>query len=275
MKGNTMKVTIQKLASATGVTTETIRHYRNLGLLHPEARENGYYDYTVDDALTVLLTKELRAYNMNLDFIKDAYTSSGIQEYNAMLIQRSLTLREQYERLRMELLRMEETMIYASCGVRILNDVEEFDGPPTYALPILNKKDGILNPKGIDQWVGHLPFTYVSATIPLESLLTHTGDQVYPVQIGMGSLIGYVESFELPLDGSAYYQPGGHFIRTCITTEDLLALTPDSIRPLIDYAEAKNYVFASCTGGRLLFINRKAEKPLYYLLVWVKVLPKA
>ena len=265
-----MNVTIQKLASAIGVTPETIRHYRNLGLLHPQAGENGYYSYTVDDALTVLLTRELRAYSMNLDFIKDAYASSDMEEYNQMLQSRKDDLTRQLEELRLELLRMEETLVYASCGMRILGGVEEFDGPATYAAPIFSRQKGLLHTAGMDAWVARLPFTYVSATIPLDSL-NDPPQGPYPVQVGMGALIGYVEKFGLPLDKNAHYQPGGHFIRTCITTQDLLSVTPQDLKPLTDYAQSRELRFTSCTGGRLLFISRKGEKPVYYLLVWVGV----
>ena len=268
-----MKVTVQKLADSIGVTTETIRHYRKQGLLHPVMRSNGYYDYTADDALTVLLTREMRSYDMTLDFIKNSYHSLSIGAYNDLLAEREAALQQQLEMLRLELARMHETRVYASCGVRILGQVEEFDGPPTWAVSVLNRREGFLTGQHLDQWVEHFPFTYVSATIPLEDLQGRRGKEPYDVQVGSGALIHYVEKFGLPLGENAYYQPGGHFIRTCITTGDILSLCPDDLSPLLDYARDHRYTFASCTGGRLLFIENIEESPLYYLLVWVRVDP--
>lgn len=268
-----MKVTTKKLAASIGMTPETIRHYREMGLLHPKIRENGYNDYTVDDALAALLTKEMRAYDMPLEFIRDSYSAGNIAEYNRLLEEREASLYCSLERIRLELSRMQETRVYASCGVRILNAVEEFDGPATWAVSAVNRKEGFITDCKLEKWVDHFPFTYVSATIPLEDLNQKRGKEEYDIQIGCGALIHYVEKFGLPLDGKSYYQPGGHFIRTCIKTGDILSLTPNDISPLIEHAKDRGYIFASCTGGRLLFIENLGEKPVYYLLVWVRVNP--
>jgi DNA-binding transcriptional MerR regulator len=266
-----VKVTTKIFAHSIGLTPETIRHYREMGLLRPQIRENGYYDYTVDDALTALLTKEMRAYDMPLEFIKDSYTAGNIADYNRLLEEREASLHQSLERIKLELARMQETRVYASCGMRILNGVEEFDGPPTWAVSAVNRTDGFITDCALSAWVEHFPFTYVSATIPLEELKQKQGDEAYNIQIGCGALIHYVDMFRLPLSGKAYYQPGGHFIRTCIKTRDILSLTPNDIAPLHSYAKEKGYTLASCTGGRLLFIENAATEPVYYLLVWVRV----
>jgi DNA-binding transcriptional MerR regulator len=268
-----VKVTTKKFAASLGITPETIRHYREIGLLRPKMRENGYYDYTVDDALTALLTREMRAYDMPLEFIRESYVAGNIAEYNRLLEEREAALYRNLERIKLELVRMQETRVYASCGMRILNGVEEFDGPPTWAVAAASRSSGFITECRLPVWVDHFPFTYVSATIPLEELNQKRNDEMYDVHIGCGALIHYVEKFDLPLDGKSFYQPGGHFIRTCIRTRDILSLTPKDIAPLLDYAKERGYVFASCTGGRLLFIENMREEPVYYLLIWVRVNP--
>lgn len=91
------------------------------------------------------------------------------------------------------------------------------------------------------------------------------------MHIGSGSLIHYVDAFKLPLDDRAFYQPAGHFIRTCITRKDPLALEPKDLELLSQYAQEHHMTFASCTGGRLLFIEKEQGVPMFYLLVWVRV----
>lgn len=264
-----MKATVRKLANCIGVTMETIRHYREIGLLNPRVKENGYYEYTLRDALTALLTREMRTYGMQLEDIRDSNIS--ITEYNNLLAERERELERTIDLIQLELSRMRETKVYANCGIRILNRVEEFHGPPTWAVTAINRKEGFMKNDLMEQWVKHFPFTYVSVTIPLEDLKSKKGKDCYDIQIGMGALIHYVEEFQLPLGDHAYYQAGGHFIRTCITTRDPFTISPEDLSPLLEYAEEKGYVFASCTGGRLLYIDRTENEPLYYLLVWVRV----
>lgn len=273
-RGDFVKATTKRFAESLGMTPETIRHYREMGILRPKVRENGYYDYTVDDALTALLTREMRAYDMPLEFIKESYEAGNIAAYNRLLEEREAALHQQLERIKLELVRMQETRVYASCGLRILNGVEEFDGPPTWAVSAGNRKEGFLSDCDLAAWVERFPFTYVSATIPLEDLQQKRGSEPYDIQIGCGALIHYVNMFRLPLAGRAFYQPGGHFIRTCIKTRDILSVTPEDIAPLHEYAQKKGYRFASCTGGRLLFIENALTEPSYYLLVWVLVEPE-
>jgi|GEM_PF-312083 len=267
-----MDVTIRKLADSIGMTTETIRHYREIGLLDPKLEENGYYKYTIKDALTALLTKEMRTYGLQLEYIRDSYAT--IQEYNSHLANWEAELIREMEMIQLKLSRMHETRVYASCGIRILNKVEEFDGPPTWAIAAINREKGFIASSDIEKWVKNFPFTYVSATIPLEELYRKEGVEPYDIQIGLGALIHYVEEFRLPLTDRAYYQPGGHFIRTCITTKDPFSLSPQDLSVLLEYAKEHDYVFTSCTGGRVLYIDRTEKEPLFYLLVWVRVEPK-
>ena len=268
-----MKTTIRRLASSIGVTADAIRHYRQIGLLRPSHRENGYYDYTQDDALSILLTREMRTYGMPLEFIREAYDSSTMDDYNDLLRKREEELMLQAQMIHLELSRMKETRVYASCGVRLLGQVEEFDGPPTWSISAMDRQNGFIENGAMEQWVERFPFTYVSAAVPLEELLEKRGRDPYDVRVGAGALIHYVEKFALPLPEGALFQPGGHFIRTCVRTRDVFTLCPEDLSPLTDYAREHRYAFASCTGGRLLFLNNE-EEPVYYLLVWVRVEPR-
>lgn len=269
-----MNFTISRLAQALGLRTETVRHYRECGLLHPRLRENGYFAYDPGDALSALLVRELRSQEVSLHDIKQALDTQTMGDYCRMLDDRQAALEEQVELLRLQQERLRETQVYASCGVRILGGVEEFDGPPTWAVGVLTR-EGLTRESCLDQWVEHFPFTYVSITIPLEELnRSSAGREPYRLSAGSGALEKYVERFHLPLPQGAFFQPGGHFIRTCVPVEDVLALSPEDLRPLYDYAAAHHMRFVSHTGGRLLFIERSGRKPLYYVLVWVRVDPE-
>lgn len=265
-----MKDTIRQLTKRLGVSADTIRYYRELGLLHPHVRENGYHEYTVDDMLAILLIREMRSMDISLPAVKDFLERQSMNEYSQWLDLREEALLNGIKRLNLLLGRLHETKVYASCGVRLLNQVEEFDGPATWAVSSIGTERPYEKGQVLEKWVGHLPFTYVSATILLPDLQRCHGSEPYPVAIGMGALEKYVNEFSLPLPEYACFQPGGHFIRTCIPVPDILAVSPEDLKPLTQYAREKGYRFASCTGGRILFIEQK-EKPLYYFLVWVRV----
>lgn len=268
-----MKDTIRQLSRRLGVSTDTIRHYREVGLLRPQIRENGYAEYGLDDMLRILITKEMRSMDISLPETQDFLSHRSMRNYYDWLSLRENALCDRIRYLQMELERLQETKTYASCGVRLLGKVEEFDGPSTYAVASIGVNDPYKRGDALSEWIEHFPFTYVSATITLRDLQHTPKDQPYPISIGAGALEKYVHAFSLPLPQDAHFQPGGHFIRTCIVTDDLLHITPHDLAPLHAYAAEQHYRFASCTGGRVLFMEDNGDTPEYYLLVWVRVEP--
>lgn len=266
-----MQDTVRLLSRRLGVSTDTIRHYRELGLVRPHIQENGYAVYDLDDMLRILVTKEMRSMDISLPETQHFLSQRSMSSYNDWLSLREKALRDRIHYLQLELDRLQQTKTYASCGVRLLDRVEEFDGPSTWAVSSIGTKDPYERGEVLSEWIDHFPFTYISATITLEDLLATQGDTPYPITMGAGALERYVKTFSLPLPDYAHFQPGGHFIRTCIVTRDVMHITPNDLAPLHDYAREQHLRFASCTGGRILFMEDGNQGPLYYLLIWVRV----
>ena len=263
--------TVHRICQRLGVSMDTVRHYREQGLLNPRRSEKGYHLYSLDDMLRILLYREMRSMEVSLSEARDMFEHRTIQDFNAWITEHGIGLENQIRLLELELERLRETQVYASCGERILNSVEEFDGPGTWAVSAVGVNEPYQRGDILARWMDHFPFTYVSATIDLEALNAARPGQPYPVMVGAGALEKYKDTFALPLTPDARYQPGGHFIRTCVRVRNILGLTPEDLAPLYAYARAKGYRFMSCTGGRVLFMEERENGPLYYLLVWVRV----
>ena len=64
---------INELAKLSGLNAETIRKYRDRGLLKPKRNpENGYYEYSSADFLNLLYIRKLRGANLSLDAIESS-----------------------------------------------------------------------------------------------------------------------------------------------------------------------------------------------------------
>jgi len=64
---------IGQIASAAGVTVDTVRFYERVGVLpKPERTESGYRDYEPDTVERILLTRELQAIGFTLSDAVDA-----------------------------------------------------------------------------------------------------------------------------------------------------------------------------------------------------------
>ena len=53
---------IHELAHLSGVNPETIRMYRQKGLLHPARLANGYFDYSACNLYELMFVRKLRAF---------------------------------------------------------------------------------------------------------------------------------------------------------------------------------------------------------------------
>ena len=86
------KLTIQEVATATGLTAHTLRYYERIGLIHPINREeNTRRCYTADDVGWIDFLLKLRAIGMS---IKD------MQRYAELQRQGDNTLPERVEMLK-------------------------------------------------------------------------------------------------------------------------------------------------------------------------------
>ncbi|MDO4492328.1 MAG: MerR family transcriptional regulator [Clostridia bacterium] len=275
MRNSEQGDTIARLSRRLGITNDTIRHYRETGLLHPSAGENGYYRYDTHDMLRILITREMRSMDISLKEAADFSEHRNVSDFTAFLAAREASLSEQMEKLTLALERIRETRVYAECALTLPGKVEAFTGPGTVAVCAIGP--GLPHDRGrvLGPWADKLPFTYVSATIPLEELDRGAPGRAFSVTAGIGALEKYTGAFRLPVPEYAYRQPGGSFIRTCITTRDILAVTYEDLRILYEYRDAHGLRFAGCSGGRVLFLENTAEGPLYHLLVWVPVRPAA
>lgn len=63
-------MTIKELEERTGMTRANIRYYESEGLLSPKRLDNGYRDYSEDDAVTLEKIKLLRELRLDIDAIR-------------------------------------------------------------------------------------------------------------------------------------------------------------------------------------------------------------
>ncbi len=264
-------VTIGRLAEQIGISTDTIRYYRDLGLLHPKRCENGYFEYMPSDALTVLYTRELRGNDLPLKTIRSSFENMKLDTYYNTLSENERRLSHDIEMMLLELERIRETQKYISCGMRLLRDgvTEVYEGSDTWTICTFDSEgfhDGSLM-----VWTENFPFSYVVIKISLDELQRRRGADPFLISVGCGALDKYVRRLNLPLGKYAVLHPAANYVRACITLRDPFSITSNDIRPLSDYAAAHALRFTDCIGARLLFIEDFYRCPLYYFMIWARV----
>ncbi|WP_328938684.1 MerR family transcriptional regulator [Streptomyces tauricus] len=98
---------IGELAAAVGVTTRTVRHYHQLGLLtEPERRPNGYRDYGLRHAVALARIRRLTELGLGLPEVRDVLADDAGRDLAEVLAELDDDLARQEAAIRARRLRL-------------------------------------------------------------------------------------------------------------------------------------------------------------------------
>lgn len=90
-------MTIKEMEAICGMSRTNIRFYENEGLIRPQRRENGYREYSEDDARMLLKVKLLRSMDVPLAAVKELAAGSMTLEQALALLDEELDRRQAYQ----------------------------------------------------------------------------------------------------------------------------------------------------------------------------------
>lgn len=268
-----MKYTIHALAKKLGITQETIRHYKNLGLLQPERDAlNGYYYYDDMDAIQALSIRRYRSMELSVGGVNSVMSGFSAREQLGWLSQREEALSRQIELLQHDLEHTQEIrhfmeMTIENQGmVELVNWQEDFS-----ALYLLGGKAGPAPEKMVREWVEAMPYTYLTLKIPLEQLADRSRKEPYETQIGLGCISKYRSRLNLSARPPVQTVPGGLSIRTFIAVDDPFCITREQLEPMLKYVEEHNFRFLNHSTGWILVTDYSGKNKTYLILIRVRI----
>jgi DNA-binding transcriptional MerR regulator len=105
---------IGEVAELAGVSTRTIRHYHQIGLLPEPARmANGYRGYELRDVVVLLRVRRLAELGLRLDEVGDVLADDKGRELRDILVELDADLAEQERRIRLRRQRIAELLAKA------------------------------------------------------------------------------------------------------------------------------------------------------------------
>lgn len=244
---------INQLSKITGVNAETIRMYRNLGLLKPVQLSNGYYDYSTDDLRNLLHIRKLRGAGLGLDNIRymamhDNQTEvfDALQEeYDALSEQIASLQKEQF----MLKLTMDHFRLYKdNPGGPVELDVE-YDSYSIFPHGDYRADSA--------EWIKNINLMTQSLRIPPEFLLSSPLPAKLPVEIGVGTYKNIIDDNNLKIPSNAVCIPKGKYLTVWVTPETDRSISSKQILPLIEYAKNHGY---RLTGDSTAFLYRVDQR---------------
>ena len=264
---------VNELARLTGLSTETIRKYRDRGLLKPKCLpENGYYDYSNADFLNLLYIRKLRGANLSLDTIEATYQGgdpeSLLKGYRSTVEALDEQIRLLLRRKRMLMLtyRHYERDAEAAGEVRL---IESFG----------DKYDCYFEGGALDSaqklWVENVDlFTLVlgiekrwfeEAVLPVR----------VPVRIGIGTYGTILQEHGFPLPEKHKLFPKGEYASFFLEVTELDSIPGKALQPVRDFLACEHLRPESDTTAYLYRVDTHAGDMRFIFCTRLKVAPQS
>jgi len=222
-------VKINELAKRSGVSPETIRKYRDRGLLRPSCNpNNGYYDYSEKDYLSLLHIRKLRGANLSLDTIAATYRTG---DASSLLAGYRATIEELEERIR--LLRRREMMLRLSYrhyerDAESLGQIRLIEAFDVKVDSYFDRDDDPVR----RLWIENIDLFTLVVCLERRYFTDETLPERVPLRIGLGTYesILRAESFPRPRNVSVF--PTGQYASFFLELERLDSVGREELAPI-------------------------------------------
>ena len=259
---------INELARLTGLNAETIRKYRNKGLLRPHCcPENGYYDYSATDFLNLLYIRKLRGANLSLDTIASTYAAPTADELLDSYRATVRSLDEQIEQLRKKARLLRLHMEHLERDTPSFEDVHLIEARAA-------KYDSYFG-DNIDParvvWVENIDLFIQVLCISREYLTCETLPERVPIRLGLGTYTDILTEYSFPIPTDAVFFPEGRYASFFLTVEDTESIDAAQLGPIRDFLRTHRLCPETDTTAYLYRVDSRGDVIRFIFCVRVKV----
>ena len=257
---------INELSKLTAINTETIRMYPNLGFLHPEKLENGYYDYSMQDYASIIHLKKLRAFDFSLQDIHESEHLDSLEEYLSRFKKVEIELHKEIESIQKKIdfihFEMEHVLSTIStydANVSLNQSVDtKIDIYPPF------KKNQLVDPT---TYSNYFLYTTTPIFISKDILNGDIKDEIIETNVGIGTYLSIYQKMHVEIPDNAITIPNGLCITQIVYMKDLTHINILDIAPMINYAKKLNKKFISDTTGYLVGVTYEDKDPVYIMRI--------
>lgn len=253
---------IQEISKFLNVNHETVRMYRQKGLLKPIRNpRNGYYEYTTEDLFSLFFIRKLRGANLSLQSISQIFAQESVTDMLDNIDQEITGLENQIRILERKLDTLTRTRSHlAECSLA--------QGEVTIMKAADAKYDIIdfndVNDRQLRPWLEQPDLCTLSLCIRKELLNQDLTGEPLPASPGFGTYKNIIDKHQLPLIDTMSICPKGTYLSCLVQLDDLTLVPSAKILPLQEYARTHGLAFVSNTTAFLISIDRRQE-PMNYL----------
>lgn len=260
---------IHELAGITGCNPETIRMYRNKGLLAPVRNpDNGYYDYRQEDLALLLYIRRLRKNRLSLSSIERLFNTHSVEGLLA-------DYREEIACIQSEIRELQDQLALLTLMADHLTDCIDTEQKVTRLQVVDARYDLYQLEDGVSaderEWIERLDLHTTALRIEgeLPELLERM--ERIPCQTGVGTYESVIRKYHLTIPQRAIYSPPGLYLTKLVRLGAMTYIPAEQLWPLKEYADCHGM---KLTGDSTAFLLRAAYvggRPEFWFRLRVRV----
>lgn len=245
---------IHELARLSGVNPETIRMYRQKGLLHPTRLDNGYFDYSACNLYELMFIRKLRGANLGLETIAAFYAENGQAGALQSMKQEIRMLEESIRELEQRKKQLMSTLGHYVLFTNHPQQVEELNlRSECWFVPLeLEPADSVCR-----QWMEYADLLFTG--ISIDPVYLTRPEQTVPYTLELGAYTEDLKRLKLPIPPQARRMPGGTYLVSILEAETDGTIRGGQLQPMIDYAAAHHYRLCPEQGAFLYCLNGRND----------------
>lgn len=252
-------VKVNELSRISGVSTETIRMYRNMGLINPKQLANGYFDYTDADLRNLLHIRKMRGAGMGIENIKYLNLNSNQSEAYDTLREECESLEAQLKELKNQLYMLKVTMEHFRLYRDNPDDIVEIN--------VAYDSYSVFYGKGITptaiEWMGYMNYMTQSIRISPEIMLAHNLPDTIELDFGVGTYDAVLYENNIAIPPNATCIPKGKYLTCWLIPETDNTIKKEKLVPLLKYAYEHNYRLTGDTTAFLYRVDISDDEPRF------------
>lgn len=260
---------INELARLSGVSPETIRKYRDRGLLTPQRNpENGYYEYSKADFLNLLYIRKLRGSSLSLDTIERTYHSEDAESLLEGYRMTIDALEEEIHRLRRREMMLRLSYRHYERDADYLGKIRVIDAFGA-------KYDSYFDFSDPDQarqlWIDNMDLFTLVVCIDRQYFEADTLPERIPLRVGLGTYEDILRETGLPLPHNVSIFPEGRYASFFLELEDAECMPGEALAPIRAYLREQGLRAVSDSTAYLYRVDQTEGRLRFVFCVRVRV----
>ena len=260
---------INELAKLSGLNAETIRKYRDRGLLKPKRNpENGYYEYSSADFLNLLYIRKLRGANLSLDAIESSCLRGDAETLLEGYRKTICDLEEEIRQLRRREMMLRITARHYERDAENTGEIRVIDAFDT-------KYDCYFGPEPpagtLGHWVRNVDLFTLVICIEKRWFEEAELPERVPVRVGLGTYEEVLREEKLPVPEEVRVFPRGKYVSFFLRLDELDSVESSRLSAVREFLQSRGLKPESDSTAYLYRVDTASGTPVFVFCVRVLV----